>query len=219
MLKLYGFAVSNYFNMVKYALELKGIEHEVVTLYPNQEEAFLQKSPMGKVPVLETDKGCLVETNVILEFLDESYGGHALYPQDVFARARVKELIKIMELYLELPARRCFAEAFFGAKVSDEIKQEVKTTMQKGIKALAAVASFSPYLAGNTLTAADIVFLYSVDLASTVAAKLFDLDLLADLPQAKDLLKKLAQEPIAIAIAKARDEQSPAFYRYVSGRQ
>lgn len=219
MLKLYGFAVSNYFNMVKFALDFKGVDYELVTVYPNQETDFLSKSPMGKVPALETDKGCLVETNVILEYLDESYGGHSLYPKDPFEKARVKELIKLMELYLELAARRCFAEAFFGGKVSDEIKQEAKQTMLKGIKALAKVAKFSPYVAGDSLTAADIMFLYCMDVANGVAGKLFALDLLAELPQAKELLKKLAQQPVAIEIAKARDEQSPAFYKYLSGKK
>jgi glutathione S-transferase len=218
MLKLYGFAVSNYFNMVKFALDFKGIDYEQVTVYPNQEADFLLKSPMGKVPVLETDKGCLVETNVMLEFLDESYGGPSLYPKDVFEKARVKELIKMMELYLELSARRCFAEAFFGGKVSDEIKLDARQTMLKGIRAVAKVASFSPYIAGESLTAADIMFLYCMDVASGVAGKVLELDLLADLPQAKELLKKLAQEPVAIEIAKARDEQSAAFYKYVSSK-
>ena len=219
MLKLYGFAVSNYFNMVKFALDFKKVEHQVVNLYPNQEADYLKLSPMGKVPALETDQGCLVETSVILEYIDQSYPGPRLYPLEPFANAKVKELVKMIELYLELPARRCFAEAFFGGKVSDEIKQDSKQTLLKGIKALAALGSFSPYVAGKTLTAADIMFLYSVDLASGVAAKVLGLDLLAELPQAKDLLKKLAQEPVAIAIAQARDEQSPAFYKYLSGKK
>jgi glutathione S-transferase len=66
MLTLYGFDVSNYFNMIKLALSIKGLEYETVTVYPNQSEDYLTKSPMGKVPALETDQGILTETNVIL---------------------------------------------------------------------------------------------------------------------------------------------------------
>ena len=54
MLKLYGFPVSNYFNMVKIALLEKQIEFEEVLVYPNQEHDYLSKSPMGKVPCIET---------------------------------------------------------------------------------------------------------------------------------------------------------------------
>ena len=36
MFKLYGFAVSNYYNMVKLALLEKGLPFEEVTFYPTQ---------------------------------------------------------------------------------------------------------------------------------------------------------------------------------------
>ena len=47
MIKLYGFPVSNYFNMVKWALLENGIEFEEVHAMPNQESDFTSKSPMG----------------------------------------------------------------------------------------------------------------------------------------------------------------------------
>ncbi|MCB1617753.1 MAG: glutathione S-transferase N-terminal domain-containing protein, partial [Pseudomonadales bacterium] len=50
MLKLYGFAVSNYYNIVKHYLLEKEIPFEAVTVAPSQEPALLAKSPMGKVP-------------------------------------------------------------------------------------------------------------------------------------------------------------------------
>ncbi|MEE9254525.1 MAG: glutathione S-transferase N-terminal domain-containing protein, partial [Pseudomonadales bacterium] len=57
MLKLHGFPISNYFNMAKIALLEKGIEFEEVTTRPSQEDEYLDRSPMGKVPCLETDAG------------------------------------------------------------------------------------------------------------------------------------------------------------------
>ena len=41
MIKLYGFAVSNYYNMVKMALIEKGMEFEEVTVRPSQESEYL----------------------------------------------------------------------------------------------------------------------------------------------------------------------------------
>jgi len=49
MIKLYGFPISNYYNMVKMALLEKGMEFEEVIVKPSQEDIFLVKSPMGKV--------------------------------------------------------------------------------------------------------------------------------------------------------------------------
>ena len=37
---------------------------------------------------------------------------------DPFERAKVREITKEIELYIELPARTCFAEAFFGGAVA-----------------------------------------------------------------------------------------------------
>ena len=95
MLKLYGFDVSNYYNMIKMALALKGVEFEAIATYPNQSPEYLAISPTGKVPALQTEHGVLVETNVILEYLDDVYPDVRMYPQQSFERARVKELVKL----------------------------------------------------------------------------------------------------------------------------
>ncbi|ABG42324.1 glutathione S-transferase-like protein [Paraglaciecola sp. T6c] len=219
MLKLYGFDVSNYFNMIKLALAHKELDYEVVTVYPNQEPEFLAKSPMGKVPALETEDGIIVETNIILEYLDAKYPDKPLYPADPFAQARVKELVKFIELYLELPARRCHPEAFFGGKVSDETRKEVKRALFRGMTGLNRLASFSPYVAGDEFSAADIMFLYSVDLASGVAYKLFDIDLLDGSQGAKNLMAKLNELPEVQKIAADRKVANKAFVEYVTSFQ
>jgi glutathione S-transferase len=196
-MKLYGFTMSNYFNMVKMAMLEKGVEFEFVNTMPSQEADYLAKSSMGKVPCLETDRGFLSETSVILDYLEDTQGGIALYPSDPWERAKVKELMKSIELYIELPARRCFAETFFGGKVSEETKKQVEADLKKGIKALGKLAVFGPYVAGDKLTYADLIFMFSVGLASQVAKKLFDMDLLADLPKAKECLAMLNERDAA----------------------
>src|SRR5690606_17417504 len=105
MLRLHGFAVSNYFNMAKLALLEKGVDFEINTVRGSQDAEFLAKSPRGKVPVLETEQGFISETNVILEYIEDTQGGKALLPSDPFARATVRALTKEIELYIELPAR------------------------------------------------------------------------------------------------------------------
>ncbi|MCL6415046.1 glutathione S-transferase [Aestuariirhabdus sp. Z084] len=197
MLKLYGFPVSNYFNMVKLALLEKDIPFEEVKVYPNQSEEYLEISPMGKVPCLVTDQGPLTETSAILDYIEESQPGVPLYPQQAFARAKVRELIHEMELYIELPARRCFAEVFFGGKVSVETRQEVEAALEKGVACLKRRALFAPYVSGEEFGYADIFFLHSVELANQVSKKLFQKDLLEGMPGASELMERLAQRPLA----------------------
>lgn len=192
MLKLYGFTLSNYFNMVKMALIEKGIEYEVVETNPSQEEGYLAKSPMGKVPCIETDQGFVTETNVIFEYLDELGEGPSLLPANAFERAKARELIKEMELYIELPARTCFPEAFFGGSVSDETKETARANLVKGVACLKRNGKFAPYVAGDTFTFADIMFMYSVSIAGACAKRVLDLNLLEDFPEAKALSELLA---------------------------
>jgi len=216
MLKLYGFDVSNYYNMIKLAMAIKGIEYEAVVTYPNQTPEYLAICPTGKVPALATDDGVLIETNVILEYLDEVSPETPLISGSAYERARIRELMKMIELYIELPARRCHTEAFWGVPVHEETKKEVKRALLNGMQALSRAASFSPYIAGDKMTAADIFFMYSISLASAVAKKLFDIDLFAEAPGAKELFAKLNAMPEARAIAKDQAAAQPAFQAYLA---
>lgn len=192
MIKLHGFPASNYFNMAKLALLEKDIAFEDVRIFTSQDDEMLAKSPMGKVPFLETEHGFISETNIILDYIEDALSGPALYPSAPYDRARVRELIKYTELYLELPARRCYGEAFFGSgPVSEQTKEEARAVMQKGAKALNRQATFSPFLYGDALTFADIIFLYTYPMASQVARSVFDWDLSAEIPQADDLIAAL----------------------------
>ena len=202
MLKLYGFPASNYFNMVKMALMEKGAPYEEVRVYTGQSEDFLAKSAMGKIPCLETPDGFLTETSVILEYIEDAVDGPSFYPAGAFARARARELLKYSELYLELPARRCYGEAFFGTgPVSDEVKDTVRPILERGCRAIQRLGRFSPYLAGDDVSYADFVFMHSFPNAAAVARIVFDWNLNDPLPEAAKLLERLGQRPVAIKVA------------------
>jgi len=201
VLKLYGFTVSNYFNMVKMALLEKDIDFEFVDTKPTQEGDYLAKSPMGKVPCLETSEGFISETDVIFDYLEDLGQGQALMPASAYEKAKVRELIKQLELYIELPARTCFAEAFFGGTVSEETKDKARASLKKGVECIKRTGKFSPYIAGDTFTYADIMFMYSVSLAGACAKRVLGMDLLEDLPEAKALSELLASRASAQKIA------------------
>jgi glutathione S-transferase len=201
VLKLYGFAVSNYFNMVKIALIEKGVEFEIVETTPSQESDYLGKSPMGKVPCLETPEGFLSETSVILEYIEDSQAGPSFYPADPFEKAKVRELMKELEIYIELPARTCFAEAFFGGSVTDEVKAKAKADLAKGVACLKRNGKFSPFVAGETLTYADFMFMYSLNLAGAAAKRVLDTNLLEDFPEARELMATLNARDSAKQVA------------------
>ena len=194
MLKLHGFPISNFTNMAKQALVEKGVAFEEVNTAPNQEAAFLAKSPMGKIPALETPAGFLCETNVILEFLEDAHPSPALYPTDAFSRARMKQLIKSIELYVESPAHS-LVMVLFGADPTPAQLETTRPAITRGLAALARQARFAPWVAGEQFSAADIFLYHSLGLVSTIAARLYDWDALAEVPGLKDWQQRMAQRP------------------------
>ena len=80
MVTLHGFSLSNYYNMVKHMLLLKGCDIEENKLYP-QDPNRLAICPTDKVPAIITSRGAhLFETSVILEYIEERYPTPSLYP-------------------------------------------------------------------------------------------------------------------------------------------
>ena len=140
MIKLHGMPLSNYYNVVKCVMLEQGIPFEEINVRPSQDQDYLSKSPMGKVPCMETAAGFLTETSVMLEYLEDLNSGKSLYPVDSFQKAKCRELMRYLELYIELPARRLYGDVFFGRPASDEEKDAVKKLLEKGFLALGRIA-------------------------------------------------------------------------------
>jgi len=90
------------------------------------------------------------------------------------------------------------------------LKQHMPFSRQPDLRA--------PFVAGDRFTLADILFLYSVDLAALVARRQFGLDLLAQLPAAVELLQRLGENANVKAIAARRDAATPAFIAAIRSR-
>jgi len=190
MLKLCGFAASNYHNKVKLALLEKNVPFEEVLAWIGETDP--SASPLGKVPYIITDSGSLCESEVIMEYLEAAYPQHPLLPGDPLQAGKVRELITFMELYLELTTRELYPEAFFGGKVSDSVKDRQHKLLSRYIPGFAKLAKFSPYIAGDTFTMADCAALVHLPLVSAATKIIYGADMLADLP-VKDYVKKLGE--------------------------
>lgn len=208
MIRLCGFRISNYHNKVRIALLEKGIPFEEdENVKPSQEEDYLAKSPMGKVPYLEVGGTRLRESEVILEYLEDAFPQKPLLPKDSLERARVRELVTFIELHMELVVRPMYGPLFSGAALSDETKQQVEKDIAKGVRALKAVARFDPYIAGKVLTIADCAAFVHLPLVTLVTKTAFGRDFLEDIPQMKPYLKMLGERP---AFAKVTEDRKAA---------
>ena len=169
---------------------------------------------MGKVPFMRTPMGVLSESQVLTEFIEDTWPEPPLYTRDPFARARCRELIEHIELHLELPARRLYGEAFFGGKVSEETKKEVAPLLEKGLRSLHRLVRFSPFISGTDFTHADCAAWVHLPLVSQTTRKIYDRDFVEELvPQAKAYLKLVGDRPHA---QKVNDDRKAAMDAFMS---
>lgn len=214
MIKLHGFAVSNYYNMVKFALLEKSIAFEEVAAMPSQEADYKAKSPMGKVPCIETAQGFLSETSAILDYLDAITPNPPLVPKDPFAAAKVREMTKALELYIELQARRHYPEIFFGEGRNATAVTEAKPIIEKGLAALKQLGKFKPYLAGE-FSYADIVAAHTFIYAAPVCQAVYGWDIVAEVPGLKGAIEAANARP---AGAKVMADQQAALQAFMAAK-
>ena len=192
MLKLCGFAASNYHNKVKFALLEKGVPFEEEIAWVGETDS--DASPLGKVPYLKTENGVMCESAVMLEYIEQRYPQNPLLPADPFAASKVRELALFLDLHLELVARNLYPEAFFGGKVSDSVKEKVGAQLEKNVAAFAKLVKFAPFVAGDTLTLADCAAVTHLPLVASATKIIYGKDVLADLP-AREYLKMMGERP------------------------
>ncbi|MFT6275977.1 MAG: glutathione S-transferase [Halioglobus sp.] len=217
MLTLHGFAFSNYHNIVKHALLQKGVAFDEQLVYPGAPE-LVGKSPLGKVPAMTTENGTAIsESSVMLEYIEDAYPKTSLYPADVDARALVRQLIKISELYLELPARRMLPAVLGNAEIAPEAIVEIKLVLAKGAKAVSDLASFGPYLCGAELTLADIYMRYALAIPKMVGPSKLDWDVMEEVPGLKEWDAMMADTDIARRVDADMRDNTADFMAYVSG--
>jgi glutathione S-transferase len=215
MITLHGFAASNYYNIVKYVLRYKGIPFEEHLIYSGGED-WLSISPAGKIPAMTTENGRhLSETSVICDYLEDVYPDTPLYPADPEERARVRQIMKIAELYLELPSRRLIAYAFSGKPAPQKALDDTRHVTTRGIAAMTRLCKFSPYIAGESMTLADIYVHYVNSVVNSIGSRQLDWDILAQIPGMKAWNKRMRETDIAVEIEADRRANEPDFNAYI----
>lgn len=98
MLTLYQLAISHYNEKVRWALDLKGIEHRRVSLIPGLHRLTVRRFGATTTPVLVAGDGTVVrESTPILEYLERIAPEPALFPEDPEQRRELDELVAFLD--------------------------------------------------------------------------------------------------------------------------
>jgi len=203
VLKLHGIQMSNYYSIVKMVMLEKGIDFEEVQQMPSRkDENWLTKSPMGKVPALETPDGPIAETLAILDYLEDLKPEPSLLPGSTYERARARQIALHCINHVDTASRPGLNSAVFGAPKDEAVNATLAKVVPRGMQSLGKLAVFDPWIGGENFTLADIVAANTIPLANNVLSKLCDIDLMTELPdQANDWLARVNERDSAKQIA------------------
>ena len=88
MIKVYGVHGSPFVRKVLIALDIKGVEYEIVPQMPfSGDTEYLKINPLGKIPTLVDGDLTLGDSKVICRYLENAYPQKPLYPDDVADKA------------------------------------------------------------------------------------------------------------------------------------
>jgi elongation factor 1-gamma len=123
----------------------------------NKTAEFLAMSPMGKVPVLETPKGAIFESNAIARYVARIRADTELTGASFFQKAQVDSWVDFCSLELELPSTLLIYPILGYMEHNAAMYNKAKGDLHKALAVLDAHLTDNTFLVGNSVTLADIV--------------------------------------------------------------
>ncbi|AZO14394.1 glutathione S-transferase family protein [Mesorhizobium sp. M2A.F.Ca.ET.043.05.1.1] len=158
---LYGADYSVYVRIARMTLEEKGIGYELVPLDIFAADGisawYLEHHPFGRIPAFEHDGFRLFETGAIARYVDEAFEGPALQPTDPRLRARMNQIIGMLDAYgyramvWDVAVERLEKTPPDEALIAAGLRQA-----ETVLKVLTSLKAKGPWLLGEQLTLADL---------------------------------------------------------------
>ena len=161
---LYGAKYSTYTRSVRLALEEKAVDYNLVEvdfLQGPMPAEQLQRHPFEKVPAFEHGDFELYEVSAILRYIDEAFDGPALQPESAKQRARMNQIISIIDSYTypctvgQLVIQR-LVMPMLGEQSDEAAISEAMPEIAKCMDIIAGLRADNAFLVSDRVTLADL---------------------------------------------------------------
>lgn len=170
---LYGTPVSTYVRTTRLLLAYANVNYDLKDIGifngDNKTEDYLAKNPFGKVPTIEIDGEHLYETDAITFYVNEKFADGKYSPSDLMAKARMYQVMGIVNNYLYAPAVMALTienlvKPGQGEETDQEAVEGAIEPAQKALQAIENLITGQPYILGSDITIADFylipIFVY-----------------------------------------------------------
>lgn len=152
-IKIYGASPSTFTRTARLACHEKGIDYELVPMFPGQMGAL---NPFYKIPAITHGDMTLYESTAILRYLDRTFPGPKLWPQDSRQAALCDQWVSAVNDSLVNSALRFLANHFGFLAVPQEMADMYLAKARDVVPVFERQLGQSRYLVGDSVTAADL---------------------------------------------------------------
>ena len=174
---IYGPAYSTFARTVRLALEEKGADYNLqevdILTGAHKSPEHLARHPFGKVPAFEHDGQTVYETEAIARYIDAAFDGPSLEPADAKGKERMAQVIGVINSYGYGPI---IGAAFIqravmpmlGNEPDETAIEEALPAARAAVAALEALNGGQDYMAGDSLSLADLYLVPVYDYFSQI---------------------------------------------------
>lgn len=156
---LFGASYSVYVRIARLVLEEIGVPYDLVEVDIFAKDGvpadYADRHPFGRIPAFEHDGFRLFETDAIVGYIVECLDGGALLPANVQERARMRQIMRIMDNY-------GYRALVWGVYVEEaerdragQLRPDEVESARKCLRVLEGLAA-PGYMAGTRLSLADL---------------------------------------------------------------
>ena len=171
-IQVYGIPVSPFLRSVEITLREKDVDYRLHPIKPGEhrQPEYLARHPFGRIPAFEHDGFTIYETQAIIRYIDEVFPTPPLTPGEPTGRARMNQVIGIIECYYFPKAgapigfNRIIGPRLLGLPGDEQAIAEAMPMARTCFEQFEQLLGDKVYLTGDSISLADIMLGAQLDL-------------------------------------------------------